>query len=325
MVDYIHCWSTRAETKKSKLTRMIGISSSKYYNWKDRYGMANERSARVPRDFWLEKWEREAIVGYCKIHKEEGYRRPTYMMLDADIVAVGPGSVYRVLKNAGYLTQWNVKSTKKGTGFVQPLRAHEEWHVDIGYINISGTFYCLCSLPDGYSRYIAHWEIREKMTEADIEIVIQRALERNQGVKPKIISDNGPQFIAKDFKGFIRLNGMGHVRTSPYYPQSNGRIERWHQSIKRECTRKNVPLSKKDAERLIANYVERYNNERLHGAIGYIAPKDKLMGWEKMIFATRDKKLEEAGEQRKKRRVEARESSDSKFLVPFSGIFNRLS
>lgn len=304
---------------------MIGISSSKYYDWKDRYGMANEHNAWVPRDFWLEKWEREAIIGYYKIHKEEGYRRLTYMMLDADIVAVSPSSVYRVLKNAGYLTQWNVKSTKKGAGFVQPLTAHEEWHVDVSYINISGTFYYLCSLLDGYSRYIAHWEIRERMTEADIEIIIQRALERNQGVRPKIISDNGPQFIAKDFKEFIRLNGMRHVRTSPYYPQSNGKIERWHQSIKRECIRKNVPLSKEDAERLIANYVERYNNERLHSAIGYIAPKDKLMGLEKIIFATRDKKLEEARELRKKRRIEARESSDSEFLIPFSGIFNRLT
>lgn len=304
---------------------MIGISPSKYYNWKDRYGMANEHNAWIPRDFWLEKWEREAIVEYYKIHKEEGYRRLTYMMLDADIVAVSPSSVYRVLKNAGYLTQWNVKPTGKGTGFVQPLRAHEEWHVDISYINISGTFYYLCSLLDGYSRFIVHWEIRESMTEKDIEITIQRALENNQGAKPKIISDNGPQFVAKDFKEFIRVQGMRHVRTSPYYPQSNGKIERWHQSIKRECIRKNIPLSKEDAERLIANYVERYNNERLHASIGYIAPKDKMMGLEKAIFAARDKKLDAAREQRKKRRTEARESSESEFLVPFAGIFNRLT
>jgi len=85
------------------------------------------------------------------------------------------------------------------------------------------------------SRYIVHWEIRESMTEAEIETIIQRARERHPDARPRIISDNGPQFIAKDFKEFIRICGMTHVRTSPYYPQSNGKIERWHKTLKGEC------------------------------------------------------------------------------------------
>jgi len=304
---------------------MIGLSSSKYYNWKERYGRANEHNSWIPRDFWLEKWEKEAIIEYYKQHPDEGYRRLTYMMLDADVVAVSPSSVYRVLKDAGYLAYWNAKPTGKGKGFVQPLKAHEEWHVDVSYVNISGTFYYLCSLLDGYSRYIVHWEIRESMTEADIEIIIQRALERNLEVKPKIISDNGPQFIAKDFKEFIRIKGMRHVRTSPYYPQSNGKIERWHQSLKRECVRKKVPLSKEDAERLISEYVGYYNKERLHSAIGYIAPLHKLMAMEQTIFAVRDKKLEDAREMRKKRRALARESSAlNQQMDPFFDVFANL-
>jgi len=83
-----------------------------------------------------------------------------------------------------------------------------------------------CSILDGYSRFLVHWDLRESMTEADIEIILERAKERYPGVKPRIISDNGPQFIAKDFKEFIRISGMTHVRTSPYYPQSSGKIER---------------------------------------------------------------------------------------------------
>jgi hypothetical protein len=78
----------------------------------------------------------------------------------------------------------------------------------------------LCSLLDGCSRFIIHWEIRQTMTEVDVETIIQRAREQFPGVHPRIISDNGPQFIAKDFKEFIRICGMTHVRTSPYYPQS---------------------------------------------------------------------------------------------------------
>jgi putative transposase len=146
----------------------------------------------------------------------------TFMMLDDDVVAVSPASVYRVLKQAGRLDRRPFSPSKKGTGFVQPLLAHEHWHVDVSYINVSGTFYYLTSVLDGCSRYIVHRELRESMTERDIETIIQRALERHPEKKPRIISDNGPQFIARDFKEFIRLTGVTHVRTSPYYPQSKG-------------------------------------------------------------------------------------------------------
>ena len=224
------------------------------------------------------------------------------MMLDADIVAVSPSSVYRVLRDAGLMDRRNTKPSLKGKGFQQPLRPHEHWHVDVSYINVAGTFLYLCSLLDGCSRYIVHWEIREQMTEADIETIIQRARERHPDARPRIISDNGPQFIAKDFKEFIRICGMTHVRTSPYYPQSNGKIERWHRSLKSECVRPGTPLSLDDARRLVEGYVRRYNEVRLHSAIGYVTPATKLAGNEATVFAERDRKLEAARERREKAR-----------------------
>jgi len=139
-----------------------------------------------------------------------------------------------------------------------------------------------------------------------VEIIIERAKEKYPDARPRIISDNGPQFIAKDFKEFIRLSGMTHVKTSPYYPQSNGKIERWHQSVKRECIRPKTPLSLEEARRLVGEYVAHYNNKRLHSAIGYVAPKDKLDGNEKQIWEERDRKLDEAREMRKARRLTAR-------------------
>jgi transposase InsO family protein len=224
------------------------------------------------------------------------------MMLDDDIVAVSPSSVYRVLKQANQLDRKWQKTSKKGTGFVQPLAPHKHWHVDISYLNLGGTFYYLCSLLDGYSRFIVHWEIRESMTEQDVETIIQRAREKFPGATPRIISDNGPQFIAKDFKSFIRLCGMTHVRTSPYYPQSNGKLERWHGSIKRECIRPAAIDSLDDARRRVADYVCHYNESRLHSAIGYVTPADKLAGLEDVIFAERDRKLEEARARRQQAR-----------------------
>jgi transposase InsO family protein len=151
-----------------------------------------------------------------------------------------------VLGQAGLLSNWKGKPSKKGTGFEQPLAAHQHWHIDVSYINISGTFYYLCSILDGCSRYIVNWDLRESMTEAEIEI-LEWAKELHPEARPRIISDNGPQFIAKDFKEFIRISGMTHVRTSPYYPQSNGKIEHWHKSLKGECIRPGTPLSLEDA------------------------------------------------------------------------------
>src|SRR5678816_2559842 len=94
------------------------------------------------------------------------------------------------------------------------------------------------------------------MREADIEIILQGAKEKHPQARPRIISDNGPQFIARDFKEFIRISGMTHVRTSPYYPQSNGKLERWHKSLKAECIRPGTPLTPEDARRLIQQYVD---------------------------------------------------------------------
>jgi putative transposase len=111
----------------------------------------------------------------------------------------------------------------------------------------------------------------------------------HQEVRPRIISDNGPPLIVKDFKEFIRISGMSHVRTSPYYPQSNGKIERWHKSLKGECIRPGTPLSLEDARRMVEGYVEQYNNVRQNSAIGYIAPKEHTQKAD-FLAAERDEK-----------------------------------
>ncbi len=247
------------------------------------------------------------------------------MMLDQNIVAVSPSSVYRVLSAAGRLRRWNTKKSSKGNGFKQPLKPHEHWHIDISYVNILGTFSYLCSILDGCSRYIVHWELRQKMTEQDVEVILQRAHEKFPKAKPRIISDNGPQFIAKDFKEYIKLTGMSHVRTSPFYPQSNGKLERYHKTIKSECIRPKVALSLEDARNQIDGYIRFYNNERLHSAIGYIAPTDKLEGRDTRIFKERDQKLEAAREVRKQKRIEKRNSFDSLKTSTISNNVNQLT
>lgn len=302
-MDYVVYWSVRTEIPARRFLAWLGLGASKFHDWKARYGKANEHNRLVPRDTWLEDWEKHAILDFHDRHPLEGYRRLTFMMLDDDVAAVSPASTYRVLKAAGRLDRRWAKPSKKGTGFVQPLRPHEHWHVDVSYINVGGTFYYLTSLLDGCSRYIVHWELRESMTELDVETIVQRALERFPGEKPRIISDNGPQFIARDFQQFIRLTGLTHVRTSPYYPQSNGKLERWHGSIKREAIRPACPATFEEARRRIADFVEHYNHVRLHSALRYITPADRLNDLGKVIWDERDRKLEEARERRRLARL----------------------
>jgi len=301
-VDFARDLSAKTDLPLTSVVSWIGIARGKFFDWRLRYGKANEHNALVPRDHWIEYWERRAIIDYFDRHPLEGYRRLTFMMLDDDVVAVSPATTYRVLSRAGLLDRWNRRVSKKGTGFVQPSAPHEHWHVDVSYLNLSGTFYYLCSVLDGASRAIAHWEIRESMKERDVECVLERAKEIYPDARPRIISDNGPQFVAKDFKEFIRISGMSHVRISRYYPQSNGKIERWHKTLKADAVRPAQPRTLEQAREVVARFVDYYNRIRLHSAVGYVAPLDFMAGKAPAIWAGRDKKLEAAREMRRQRR-----------------------
>ena len=136
--------------------------------------------------------------------------------------------------------------------------------------------YYLTATLDGHSRYIVHWEIRTSMTRQDEMVILQRALEKFPGERPRIISDNGAQFVAKDFKEFIRFSGLTHARTSPYYPQSNGKLERFNKTIKTECIRPSTPLSLEDALRIV---------RPVRGTLqpGPLAQRDRLLGASRQV------------------------------------------
>jgi len=164
VVDFVRAWAKKTEVTAERFIRWLGVARSKFFDWKNRYGKANEHNAEVPRDFWIEPEERQKVLDFHAKNTLEGYRRLTFMMLDQDIVAISPSTTYRVLSAAGRLDRWKRRPSRKGTGFEQPLAPHEHWHIDIAYLNVAGTFYYLCSLLDGQSRAIIHWEIRAAMT-----------------------------------------------------------------------------------------------------------------------------------------------------------------
>jgi len=189
-------------------------------------------------------------------------------MLDQDVVAVSPSTVYRVLKAAGRIGRRPDSLSTKRTGFVQPTRPHEPLHIDIAHLNLCGTFYYLCSILDDFSRTMTHWEIRESMTGADFETIVQRGREAYPRHHTRTVPHNGPQFIARVFKTLVRKVGLEHVRTSPYYLQSNGKKERFYQTLKGKALRPQTPLSLDDARRVVDRFVHQCNGTWHHSATG---------------------------------------------------------
>ena len=305
VVDFLSHYSQLTSLAMRRLLGWLELSPRQFGRWQDRYGKANEHNAMIPRDHWIEPQERAAIETFARDYPLEGYRRLTFMMLDRDVAAVSPATTYRVLKAAGIIGARHQPACRKGKGFVQPLAPHDHWHVDFSYVNIGGTFSYLCSVLDGCSRAILAWDIRPQMQEADAEIVLQRAREAHPQARPRIITDNGPPFVARDNKHIIRMWQPTHVFCSPHYPQSNGKLERYHRTLKEQAIRPKTPLSLADAKRVVTGFIDHYNTVRLHSAIGYITPSDRLATRHHQIFAARDKQLETA---RQNRRIKRQQS-----------------
>ena len=177
--------------------------------------------------------ERAAVIAYASDHRELGYRRLAYQMLDEGVAALRPSTVYHLLREADLIGRWKRPAVPAHRrGFRQPDRPHEQWHTDIAYLNIMGSQYFLISVLDGFSRAIVHHEIRTRMETTDVEIVIQRALDSLPGdaPRPRLISDNGSQYVSGQFKAFLRESGCAHSKARVRHPQSNGKIERWHRT-----------------------------------------------------------------------------------------------
>lgn len=299
-MDYIEKMSQITEIDKRTIISWVGIQPGKYYDWRKRFRTSNHHNGQIPKSHWILPEEYQALLIFARTYYIGGYRRFTYEMMDKDIVVLSPTTVYRILKAEGFLHSWEIiGGSAKGTGFDQPVRPHEHWHVDIKYVNFHGAFLFLISVFDGYSRYNLHHELRTQMEEYDVEITIQRALEKYPGNKPRIISDNGSQFISGDFRKFLKEVGLSHVRTSVRHPQSNGKLERFHRTIKEECLSKQSLIDLDDARRQVSRYIEEYNTQRLHSALYYLTPEDYLEGRVRQRLAERKNKMKQAMEKRK--------------------------
>ena len=291
---------TRARTGwtvRRILTR-LGLAKSRYYDWKRR---ADERQLddlfvrprSSPHAILTE--EKEAVIAYALEHPREGYRRLAWMMIDEDVAYVSPTSAYRILSDADLLYRWK-RSTREGVRPPEPEVPNERWHTDLMYLRVQDTWYFLVTVLDAYSRYVVHWDLLTTMTAAAVRVVIHDALKKT-GASPQVVTDNGTQFKARDFKELVRDFELEHIKIRTYHPESNGRIERFHRRTREALDEQDLENLGR-ARQIIGRWVEFYNTRRLHAGLKYLAPAEYWQGDPQARFEERSTKLKQARERR---------------------------
>jgi len=279
----------------------LGLTRSVYYDWlgKQKMGRLADRVV-VPRSpLTVLSAEVKSAVEYAKAHPREGYRRLTWMMVDDDIVYLAPTTVYRILDKHDLLYRW--KRPEPGMGKKVPVATYpdEVWHVDLMYLWVKGRWYFLVTVLDSYSRYVVHWELALSMLASEVADIIAAALEKVPGKRPRIVRDNGSQFVSKDWREVIRHFEIEEIPIRVRHPESNGRIERYHRSVREEGLGDQEREDYYQARDLLDQWVRYYNHERLHSALNYLHPVDYYKGNPEALMAARKKKLTKAIARRK--------------------------
>ena len=286
----------------------LGLTKARYHDWVKR--QARDALADRPPVAWgvdgILPVERAAVKAYALAHPQDGYRRLSWQMIDDDVAYLSPSSVYRILDEADLLYRWK-RSASRGSVPAQPTRPHERWHTDLMYLRIADTWYFLVSVIDAYSRYIVHGELLSTMTAADVQLVIQEALERT-GATPQVVTDNGSQFTAAEFKGLVRRFAFTHIRIRTYHPESNGVIERYHRSTREALAAADL-RNWGQARALIGAWVEHYHEKRLHAALGYLPPAEYDRGNPVARQEERQLKLARGRAERRRRNQERRQKA----------------
>jgi transposase InsO family protein len=277
-----------------RLVLFAGASGRTWREWQSRQGQETRHNGHIPRDHWVTPLEAAAILEYCRDRMEMGYRVLCWQMVDLDIAAVSPGTVYNILKRGGMTKRWAEMREEAKKGFQQPTGIHQQWHTDFSYIRVCGNYYYFVSVMDGYSRKILSWGFFENMERLTAEIVLMKARELYPDAHPRIITDNGSQFISKDFRELVSLLEMEQTFTGPAHPQSNGKLERFHRTFKSEHVRQAAYLNREDAIERMRKWIRYYNGERLHAELFYLPPEEVFAGRMGIRLAERKEKLHTA-------------------------------
>jgi transposase InsO family protein/transposase-like protein len=290
----------RADRPVREVLGELGIPRSSFYDWYRSYlsegpdGLNPASPGRRQRWNQIPEPQRRMVVDLALEFTDQSCRELACKITDETGISISESSVYRILKAEGLITTPQHVLMEAADKFTdQTSRVHEMWQTDFTYFKVEGWgWYYLQTILDDYSRYIIHWELCSGMEHEDVQKLVDEAmsitgLEEGQE-KPRMLSDNGPCYIAQDLKKFLQKRQIRHVRGRPMHPQTQGKIERYHRSIK-NVVKLNKYYCPEELIDAIRSYVNFYNYFRYHESLDNVTPADVYFGRKEKILERRKK------------------------------------
>lgn len=281
----------QADVSVKQVLSELGIARSTFYHWYRHYqteaydGLADQRSHS--RQFWnrIPDAIREQVVQIALAHPELSPRELAWHITDTEGYFISESSVYRILKVCDLVTSPVFQVVSAKDQFDQPtMRVNELWQTDFTQLKvISWGWYYLCTVLDDFSRYILAWRLAPTMTSDDVKATLDQAVAQT-GVahikiehRPRLLRDNGSAFVSDELAKYLARHHLTHARGAPYHPQTQGKIERYHRSMKSIVKLENFDFPW-ELEHTIASFVDYYNHHRYHESLGNVTPADMYFG-----------------------------------------------
>jgi len=268
----------------------LGVPKSSYYRW--RQGQPDSGYRKRP---WnrITPEEEDKVLAVARESPEFSSRQLAAWITDNEGFAVSESTVYRILRREGLVKRQETQLSAANEYHTKTTRPHQMWATDASYFRVVGWgYYYLVTVMDDYSRFILAWKLQKDMSATSLIEVVQEAVDATGMTdvpvedRTKLLSDNGAGYISKAFRSYLRLVGIGHILAAPFHPQTNGKVERYQQSLKRDVNQLLYELPSQ-LERAIADFVDYYNYRRYHKALGNVTPADVLYGRREEILERR--------------------------------------
>jgi len=276
--------------RKRKVLAELGISRSTYYRW--RQGQ-DESERRVRPWNKVTPNEERRILAVAREFPELSSRQLSAWITDHEGFAISESTVYRILRREGLVKRQEIQPEAAKEYHTKTTRPHQMWATDASYFRVVGWgYYYLVTVMDDYSRFILAWKLQKDMSANSLIEVVQQAVDATGMTdvpvedRTRLLSDNGAGYVSRTFRDYLNLVGIRHILAAPYHPQTNGKVERYQQSLKREVNQLPYELPS-DLERAIADFVDYYNYRRYHKALGNVTPADVIYGRREGILLRR--------------------------------------